>query len=134
MLGAGIEALRLKRYRDQFAARASERASRAVLDRNAEKSSRELAAQYESLRATKQLLLDMSPKERPLLAIIYDDIDKRVVELSKCSEARSETQKLHSAEARYETAKFAYYALCHDSLIFLPCYRVPGAYRRGPFI
>jgi tetratricopeptide (TPR) repeat protein len=116
VLGAGIEGLRLKRNRDQFVARANEHASLEVWYRNAEKSSRNSAEQYESLHAKTLSFLEMSVQERPLLGSRFDEINKRKTERRERFKAESEKEKLQAAEARSQAAKFTYYAAYHDAL------------------
>jgi hypothetical protein len=116
VLGAGIEGLRLKRNRDQFVARANENASLEVMYRNAEKTSRDSAEQYESLHAMTLSLLDMSPQERPLLGRRDEEINKRRTERRDRFKAQSDKEKLQAAEARSQAAKFAYYAAYYDAL------------------
>jgi tetratricopeptide (TPR) repeat protein len=116
VLGAGIEGLRLKRNRDQFVARANENASLAVMYRDAEKTRRDRAEQYESLHAITLSTLDMPLQERPLLGRRHEEINKRIAEMREGLKAQSETEKLKAAEARSQAAKFAYYAEYHDVL------------------
>jgi tetratricopeptide (TPR) repeat protein len=115
VLGAGIEGLRLKRYRDQFEARANEHGSWELWYRNAEKRSRQSAEQYEALHAMTLSALDILVKERQVIAK-HSDLDKQSAETTEHLREQSETQKLQAAEARYQAAKFAYYAAYHDVL------------------
>jgi tetratricopeptide (TPR) repeat protein len=116
VLGAGIEGLRLKRYRDQFESRANEHASWEIWYRNAEKRSRDSAEQYESLRAMSLSVLDMLLKDSPLLGRGSEAINKRSAEMRESFREQSETQNFQAAEARNQAAKFAYYAAYHDLL------------------
>jgi hypothetical protein len=122
VLGAGIEGLRLKRNRDHFVARANEHAQWVDFYRNAEKTSRDSAEQYESLRAMNLSAFDIllqeeiSLQERPLLGRRSEEINKRSTEIRERIKAQSETEKLQAAEARSQAAKFAYYAAYHDVL------------------
>jgi Tfp pilus assembly protein PilF len=116
VLGVGIEAVRLKRLRDQFEARANVHAQLELFYRNAEKSKRESAVQSEADRAATLSLLDMSLQERPSLGKRSGEINKLRVEARDRLKAQTESEKLEAAEAQDQAAKFAYYAAYHDVL------------------
>src|SRR5271166_3056724 len=107
LLGVGIEAVRLKRYRDRCVAKASEHSSWELFYSNLEKSGRNMAELQESFLANTQRFQELSsrakqtPDSKEIAEKILEDV---------------ETARRSALEQRDRLLKFADYAAYHAAL------------------